>query len=204
MARLNVNPTRMVLMQCRKKLQTARQGYRMLKEKQDSLIRVFMKHYDYALSLRNQIDEEIHLMHINFGLASLEVDERLLDREMSKQTSPLHIKTKQDSIMGIAVPKFELDLPKSAQNDDTDLIASHHKTDQIRGHYGDMQSKLIELAEVESVCHRLAKEIATTRSRVNALKYKTIPNLEETISYIQLRIDDQVRSQQSRIMKVTK
>lgn len=204
MARLTVNPTRMVLMQCRTKLQTATQGHRMLKDKQDSLIRQFMKHYDYALSLRQQIDEEIHLMHINFSLASLEVDERLLDKEIAQQTNPLHVKVKQESIMGIAVAKFQLETIDSPKEIRHNLISSHHKTDLIREDYRDMQAKLIELADIELICQRLAKEIKATRRRVNALKYKTIPNLKETIAYIELRIDDQVRSQQARIMKVTK
>lgn len=204
MARLSVNPTRMVLMQCRTKLQTATQGHRMLKEKQDSLIRQFMKHYDYALSLRQQIDEEIHLMHLNFSMASLEVDERLLDKEIAQQSNPLHVKIKQESIMGIAVAKFQLEDLETVEDTSHNLISSHHRTDLIREDYRDMQNKLIELAGIELVCQRLAKEIKATRRRVNALKYKTIPDLKETITYIELRIDDQVRSQQSRIMKVTK
>ena len=204
MALLKVNPTRMVLMQCQQKLATASQGHRMLKEKQDSMIRQFMKHYDLALTLRRQIDDDIAHMHTNFSLASLEISEELLDREVALQSSSMNIKAKQMQVFGLAIPQFELTMSENEHEINESLIASHHRTDLIRGSFSDMQSKLIELTQQEAICSHLAHEIKATRRRVNSLEYKTIPDLKETIAYIKLRIDDQVRGQQARIMKVTK
>jgi len=61
---------------------------------------------------------------------------------------------------------------------------------------------LLELAEIEKACQLMADEVEKTRRRVNALEYMTIPQLEETIRYIQMKLDENERSSITRLMKV--
>lgn len=204
MARLNVNPTRMELLRCKKKLDFSIQGHRMLKDKQDTLIRVFMTYYDKATSLRRQIEASVHRMQHQFTLASMEVDANLLDESLSHYARSLHVLKHQEQVLGIAVVKFECESLEDTPTVSQRLLASHPRIDAIRNDYEPMQAMLVELAELEARCVRLAKEIQGTRRRVNALKYKSIPMLEETISYIEMRLDDQARSQQARIHKIAK
>ena len=62
--------------------------------------------------------------------------------------------------------------------------------------------KLLKLAEVEKTCNMLADEIERNRRRVNALEYVMIPQFEETIKYITMKLDENERGATTRLMKV--
>ncbi|QIK57244.1 V-type ATP synthase subunit D [Erysipelothrix sp. HDW6A] len=202
MARLNVNPTRMVLNDLQKRLGIASQGHKLLKEKQDSLIRQFMVYFEQAQVLRKQIDTDFALMNRNYQYASLEMDESILDESLQQTQTKMHVERKQENVFGMSVPHYTIREEQIEESSES-LYWSHYRIDDIKKTHPEMKQHLIELAQLEKTCFILAKEIKSTRRRVNALEYKTIPQLEETITYIKLRIDDQVRSQQARVMKVT-
>lgn len=63
-----------------------------------------------------------------------------------------------------------------------------------------MQSDVVEVAELEKTCSMLADEIEKKR-RVNALEYIMIPQLEETIKYIKMKLDENERGNLTRLMK---
>jgi V/A-type H+-transporting ATPase subunit D len=66
----------------------------------------------------------------------------------------------------------------------------------------DLLPDLLKLAEVEKSCNLLADEIEKTRRRVNALEYVMIPQFEETIRVISMKLDENERSSVVRLMKV--
>jgi V/A-type H+-transporting ATPase subunit D len=63
-------------------------------------------------------------------------------------------------------------------------------------------TELLQLAEIEKATQLLAREIEKTRRRVNALEYVMIPQLEETIRYITMKLDKNERGNLTRLMKV--
>ena len=66
----------------------------------------------------------------------------------------------------------------------------------------DILPDLMRLAEIEKSCQLMAAEIEKTRRRVNALEHVMIPQYEETIKYISMKLDENERSATTRIMKV--
>ena len=65
-----------------------------------------------------------------------------------------------------------------------------------------VMSELLELSEIEKACQLMADEVEKTRRRVNALEYRTIPQLKETIRFIQMKLDENERGSITRLMKV--
>ena len=61
---------------------------------------------------------------------------------------------------------------------------------------------MLHLAETEKSCQLMAAEIEKTRRRVNALEHVVIPNAQENIKYISMKLDENERSTQIRLMKV--
>ena len=65
-----------------------------------------------------------------------------------------------------------------------------------------MLEELLKLAAIEKGTQLMSDEIEKTRRRVNALEYRTIPDLEETIKYIRMKLDENERATITRLMKV--
>ena len=61
---------------------------------------------------------------------------------------------------------------------------------------------MLRLAEIEKTSQLLAEEIEKTRRRVNALEYVKIPQMEEAIQYITMKLDENDRATTTRLMKV--
>ena len=76
-----------------------------------------------------------------------------------------------------------------------DLDAAIERLDRVL-------ERLLELAEIEKACQLMADEIESTRRRVNALEFRTIPDLDETIKYIRMKLEENERATITRLMKV--
>lgn len=202
MARLKVNPTRMELKNLQRRLLIAEKGHRLLKQKQDALIRNFMEYYEDALNLRKQVDYEFDVLNQEYNYASLELSNQTLNAILRNNQSSPSLKMEFQSVMGIDIPHYELIQGEApAKTTSVLLTNSHVNTMQEEG--AQSLQRIVDLASLEKKCFMLSEEIKLTRRRVNALEYKTIPDIKETIRYIELKIDDQTRSQQARVMKVT-
>jgi V/A-type H+-transporting ATPase subunit D len=67
---------------------------------------------------------------------------------------------------------------------------------------GKVFQKMLKLAQIEKAAQLMAEEIEKTRRRVNALEYVMIPNTQEAIRYITMKLDENDRSTTTRLMKV--
>lgn len=204
MAGKQVIPTRMELTRLRRKLATARRGHKLLKDKRDELMRRFLDLVRENLALRREVEQGIRRARGNFVLAAAGMSEEELHLAMALPKQEIGIEVSERNIMSVEVPVFEAHTRTSSQGDiysyGTAFTAAD-LDDAVASLQGVLPA-MLRLAEVEKSCRMLAAEIEKTRRRVNALEHVMIPQLEENIRAISMKLDENERSTQVRLMKV--
>lgn len=205
MARLNVKPTRMELSALRKRLATAKRGHKLLKDKQDELMRRFIEIVKLNKEFRLEVEKELQAAFQEFLLASAVMSPEFLEQAVSYPKESISVEIKTQNVMSVNVPV--MNFIRKLEGDEGSIYpygfaqTSSELDDAIAKLY-DVMSKLLKLAEIEKTVQLMADEIEKTRRRVNALEYRTIPELEETIRYIRMKLDENERSTITRLMKV--
>ncbi|MDR1735875.1 MAG: V-type ATP synthase subunit D [Oscillospiraceae bacterium] len=204
MARLNVNPTRMELTRLKNRVRTARRGHKLLKDKRDELMKQFLDFMRRDRDLRRKTEEALGRFYGSFNVASALMSPEMLEQALlyPKQSAALTMKTR--NIMSVNVPVYTF---KTRNSDPADIApygyaATSGELDDALDALAEIFGDLLELAQIEKAVHLLAGEIEKTRRRVNALEYVMIPQLEETIRYISMKLDENERGNLTRLMKV--
>lgn len=204
MAVLSVNPTRMELSKLKRKLQTARKGHSLLKDKRDELMRRFLELVRENKILRAEVEAEIAEAnrHMAVAAASMADYEIVTALSMPKQTVSLQVVTK--NIMSVDIPVYNSDFRSDSEGDVYSYGYAYTSCDldsAVKA-LSDVFPKMLRLAEIEKSCSLMAAEIERTRRRVNALEHVLIPDYTDTVKYITMKLDENERSSTSRLMKV--
>ncbi|MBF8808408.1 MAG: V-type ATP synthase subunit D [Enterococcus lacertideformus] len=202
--RLNVNPTRMELTRLKKQLTTAKRGHKLLKDKQDELMRQFILLIRKNNELRQVVEKEMQLAMSDFVLAKSTVEEAFIDELLALPAENVELSVVEKNIMSVKVPimNFQYEEQDSESPLEYGYLHSNAELDRSIDRFTQILPKLLELAEVEKTCQLMAEEIEKTRRRVNALEYMTIPQLEETIYYIKMKLEENERAEVTRLIKV--
>ena len=204
MAQLNVNPTRMELTRLKKSLATAVRGHKLLKDKRDELMRRFLDIVRENKELRERVEEKLKEANRYMAVAGSVMQKEALASAllMPKQGVTLKVGTK--NIMSVDIPTFEV---KTKTNSKTDVFSygfvnTGGDLDKAVLLLSEALEDMLRLAECEKGAQLLASEIEKTRRRVNALEYVMIPNYQDTIKYISMKLDEADRSNTTRLLKV--
>ena len=202
MAKLNVNPTRMELRRLKTRLKTATRGHKLLKDKSDEMIRQFMLYVRENKRLREEVEGELQASLKSFMLARAVSSDAVIEEAVLMPSTHVGLTTSSKNVMSVDVPVFDI-----VEGEVTDLYpysfaSVSSELDTSISSLTTLLPKLLKLAEVEKTCNMLADEIEKNRRRVNALEYVMIPQLEETIKYITMKLDDNERGNITRLMKV--
>ncbi len=200
MARINVNPNRMELLKLRRRTAIARRGHKLLKDKLDELMKQFLGLVRESGNLRDEVEVKLAEAYTVFSIARSEVMTEEVEEALAVSCASLELEVRDESIMGVKVPHFEVDLRGSY--DCYGLATTPMAFDAALQHYRELIPMLVSLAEVENNVRLLAVEIEKTRRRVNALEYVLIPSLEETVTYITMKLDEMERSYRTQLMKI--
>ena len=194
MAKLNVNPTRMALSNLKGRLVTAKRGHKLLKDKQDELMRRFIEMIRKNKKLRLEVEEELSNSFKSFLLASAVMSPEFLEQAVAFPKEQVSVAIETKNVMSVNIPKMKFDRTESSG---AIFPYGYAQTSS------ELDDAILELhSEVEKACQLMADEIEKTRRRVNALEYRTIPDLEETIKFIRMKLDENERATITRLMKV--
>lgn len=206
MARLNVTPTRMNLNTLKKRLATSKRGYKLLKDKQDELMRQFLEKIRENKRLREEVEADLKDSSKGFLMASSFMSPEFLEEAVSFPTQKIGVDIKVQNVMSVRIPKMEFKIDKGGNENASmypyGLAQTSADLDLAIKGLNNVMDKLLTLAELEKSTQLMADEIEGTRRRVNALEYRTIPDLEETIKYIRAKLEENERATISRLMKV--
>ena len=204
MPKTAVTPTRMVLNQLKGRLKTARRGHKLLKDKRDELMRQFMDVVKLIKELRLKVEEGMTGAFASLTVASTIMSPEMLEQALLYPRQSVELGMSYKNIMSVNVPVYSF---RTKNNDPSEIYP--YGFAQTSGELDDALEKLakvfedmLELAQVEKTMQLLAEEIEKTRRRVNALEYVMIPNFEENIRYITMKLEENENSTKVRLMKV--
>ena len=206
MARLNVKPTRMELNILKERLKTATRGHKLLKDKRDELMRRFIEAVRENNRLRQKVEAALVGNMQDFVMAKSLESDLMVEEIFAVPTREVMLHIEEENVMSVRVPKLHVRIDNPYGDDEGDVVysylASNSQMDRTIQEMGDLLPDLLKLAEIEKSCQLMADEIEKTRRRVNGLEYATIPDLKETIYYIEMKLEEAERANLVRIMKV--
>lgn len=204
MATTQVNPTRMELTKQKNKLKTAIRGHKLLKDKRDELMRQFLDLVRENMTLRKKVEAGIGAANLNFVIAKAGMSEEILNTALMAPKQEVFLKADKKNVMSVDIPAFEYQTRTADVNDiySYGFAFTSSDLDGAVKSLADVLPEMLELAEKEKACQLMSAEIEKTRRRVNALEHVIIPEAQTNIKYITMKLDENERSTQIRLMKV--
>lgn len=204
MSTKHVNPTRMELTRLKKKLVTAMRGYKLLKDKRDELMRQFLELVRENKALREKVEAGIQEANQNLVLARAGMSQEALNVALMAPKQEVSLEAETKNVMSVEIPVFHARMRTPDPSDiyPYGLAFTSADLDDAIKRLSDLLPDLLRLAECEKSCQLMAAEIEKTRRRVNALEHVVIPETRQSIRYITMKLDENERSSQTRLMKV--
>ena len=199
-----VNPTRMELTRLKGKLRTAQRGHKLLKDKRDELMKQFLETVREVRSLRAEVEEDLMKVHGSFTVASALMSAQALEQALVYPKQSVELTMTFQNVMSVNVPVYDF---QTKTKSDADIYpygfaATSGELDAAVDALGHVFRKMLKLAQIEKSAQLMAEEIEKTRRRVNALEYVKIPEMQENIKYITMKLEENERANTIRLMKV--
>ena len=204
MASSQIIPTRMELTRLKRKRVTAVRGHKLLKDKRDELMRQFLEMVRENMILREKVEAAIHRANRSFAIAKACMSSPTLNTALLAPKQEVNLIADSRDIMSVRIPTFEY---RTRTQDESDVYSygfafTSSDLDGAVQSLAEVLPDMVRLAEVEKSCQLMAIEIEKTRRRVNALEYVIIPETNRLIKYITMKLDENERGTQVRLMKV--
>ena len=199
-----INPTRMELTRLKGRLKTAQRGHKLLKDKRDELMKQFMDVVRENRALRKRVEEGLMRAHGSFTVAAALMSPEMLEQSLMYPKQSVELEMTFQNIMSVDVPEYHF---KTRSQDSGEVYPygfaqTSGELDDAVDAMSQVFQDMLKLAEIEKTSQLLAEEIEKTRRRVNALEYVKIPQMEESIKYITMKLDENERANTIRLMKV--
>ena len=200
MAAIEVKPTRMELSNLKKRKKVAVRGHKMMKDKRDELVRRFIVYARRNRALREEVERKLLISMKSFALAGATMSDAEIGEALMYPARAAEVTADKQNVLSIHVPKLSMETqegftyPYGFATTSADLDGAVQQL-------AEALPLLLELAEVEKTCSRLADEIEKTRRRVNALEYVMIPQFTDAIRVIQMKLEENDRGNTTRLMK---
>lgn len=190
----------MELLRLKKRAVLAQKGHKLLKEKRDGLMQEFLVLMKEVRSLRDKVDERLAAVLRHFTLAQAAMDPQAVRLVSLLKLQRVSAAVAEKNVMGVKIPDFET----TYEEGDEKYInwETSPELDIAMHGFREVLPLLLELAAKEKAAELMAQEIEKTRRRVNALEHVLIPQQQQTIKYIGMKLEEQGRAAIITTMKV--
>ncbi|HHY11746.1 MAG TPA: V-type ATP synthase subunit D [Firmicutes bacterium] len=210
---IRANATRQELTRLKGRIRMAQRGHRLLKDKRDQLMREFLSIVHESRQLRQQLEEQLGVAYKSFSLARAVLSPSVLEEALMVPGGAEEIAVSYRHIMNVVVPEMEI----AGQGRGHDHVNGSGRTgtppsyglattssdlDDAIARFQGILPLLVRLSYVERTIHLLADEIEKTRRRVNALEHVLIPELEQAVKSVEMRLEEMERANISRLMRI--
>lgn len=192
MALLRVNPTRMALMDLKRRTKSAQRGHKLLKDKQDGLMQQFLAIIRDARTLREEAEKRLRGAFRQFLSATVWLGDAEMANALSSPQATVELTVETKNVMSVRIPFFAL--KKEGEIRTYGEASTNQLLDDAVSAFDAAFETLVRLAQIEKQAENMAIELETTRRRVNGLEHKIIPDLKETVKYIKMRLDESERA----------
>ena len=204
MASTMITPTRLMLKQLQGRLKTARRGHKLMKDKRDELMRRFMDIVRLNKELRERVEQGLTASFASLQVASAIMSPEVLEQALLYPRQSVELGVEFKNIMSVNVPEYSF---RTKNNDPSEIYPygfaqTSGELDDALEQMAKVFEDMLQLAQVEKTMQLLAEEIEKTRRRVNALEYVMIPELEENIRYITMKLEENENATKVRLLKV--
>ena len=191
MAKLNIAPTKSNLLQMKDQLAVSLNGYELLEEKREILVRELMRMVEKVKILEEQIDKIIAKAYPAFKRMLISDGSDQIERIAHSVHYDFDIKETEVSIGGMEFSSIDVELPKKELF--YSFLGTYANTDEVIVNFFELLSLLTQMASIRTIVWRLADEVKRTQRRVNALDKMIIPQAEETKKYIESVLEERER-----------
>ncbi|MBP6881418.1 MAG: V-type ATP synthase subunit D [Candidatus Pacebacteria bacterium] len=197
---LKVNPTRIALLSLKKELKIAKKGHKLLKDKRDGLVKKFMAIIHETKALRLSVEARLGAAFDSYARASSMASAAALNAAFMVPNAKIDLGVKVNSVMSVKIPEFTIEKKGSAFS--YGVLETTGDLDNAMVKFDAVFVDILKLAELEKTAENLAEEIEKTRRRVSALENVRIPNLNDTIKFITMQLDERNRDAVVSTMRV--
>jgi len=173
---IRANATRQELTRLKGRLDMAKRGHTLLKDKRDQLMKEFLAIVHESQRLRIELEEKLADAYRSFSLARAVLSPSVLEEALMVAGGAEEVSISYRNIMNVSVPEMEIvhgtyeevaEVPGFYPNYGL-AVTSSDLDDAIEEFHG-ILPLLVRLSTVERTIHLFADEIEKTRRRVNAL-----------------------------------
>jgi V/A-type H+/Na+-transporting ATPase subunit D len=196
-----VSPTKTNLIKLKQELKFARLGHELLDQKRNILVIELLNLVDQAVDQENRMDETLAEAHGGLKKAVLDRGKITLIHTASAVNMKAALSLSRRRVMGVPLPVVDTDFEKHPPYYSPTGTSSW--TDTAISGFQQALEMMGRMAELKVSIMRLAREVKKTIRKVNALEKIAIPDLEESVSFIRNRLEENEREMFT-LMKMVK
>ncbi len=188
---INIAPTKSNLLTTKEQLAVSTNGYELLEEKREILVRELMSLVEQVKLLEDEIEQAVNEAYPAFKRMLMIDGADQVERISHAIHYDFEMNERVEVVGGMQFETIEVELPKKELF--YSFLGTYANTDEVIVKFFNLLTLLTQMASIRTIVWRLAEEVKRTQRRVNALDKMIIPQATETIKYIEGVLEERER-----------